>query len=162
MNNTIKNNFLGGTSAGFTLIEMLVVVLIVGILSAIALPQYQDAVEKSRVSEALINARAILDGIQRFQQARPDISVSTFDQIADVDLKGGRRTRFNMYETKNFRYQIENQLLVVTRLEDGLPVYEFAYRYNSDSDEYIYAGCHPMATAFNKVCRFIEETASRH
>ena len=57
---------------GFTLIEMLVVVLIIGILAGIALPQYQMAVTKAKVASILPLMRRWKDALQEYKLQHGD------------------------------------------------------------------------------------------
>ena len=67
----------------FTLIELLVVVLIIGILSAIALPQYQKAVLKSRYASTKALVRALADAEERYYLANNEYT-TTWENL-DID-----------------------------------------------------------------------------
>ena len=50
---------------GFTLLEVLIVVIIIGILAGIALPQYMSTLEKARSAEAMTNLGTLRSAMER-------------------------------------------------------------------------------------------------
>lgn len=107
-------NVSGAALKGFTLIELLVVVLIVGILSAVALPQYRNAVSKAQLAQVLLQARSIRKDIQMYRLANgtwpknfADLTVWDY-----IDEKGVAHIGKVSYTNQNSAYMTTNSPLI--------------------------------------------------
>ncbi|WP_405602698.1 MULTISPECIES: prepilin-type N-terminal cleavage/methylation domain-containing protein [unclassified Pseudoalteromonas] len=71
---------------GFTLIELMIVIAIIGILAAIALPQYQTYTKKARFSEVVLAASSAKGLIDVCYQTRGEGDLENCDTAAKIGL----------------------------------------------------------------------------
>lgn len=64
---TTKTSIPGAVQRGFTLIEVLVVVVILGILAAIVVPKVMDEPDKARIAKARQDVRALMTALNMYK-----------------------------------------------------------------------------------------------
>ena len=101
----------------FTLIELLVVVLIIGILAAVAVPQYKVAVNKARFSNYRTLADSIAKAAQRYHLANGAWPYSL--DVLDVDFPAGMTTGTWSYGTFAYNDNIYCKIAVPSLGNNG-------------------------------------------
>ena len=123
-------------NAAFTLIELLIVVLIIGILTAVAVPQYQKAVARARAAEAVTWLRAAMEAQERYFMANGTFT----DDITQLDITLPEMQYYNLAGCNingNCRVNAKKQY------QDTLPSFEWYPNIPSGNIHYAsYAGKH--------------------
>ena len=100
-------NMMKKAQQGFTLIELMIVVAIIGILAAVALPAYQDYTKRAKLSEVILAASACRTSITEVFQSNSSASLpgannwgcesstatSKYVALVETDAVGGVRVK---------------------------------------------------------------------
>lgn len=156
-----KNNF------GFTLIEVLAVVLMIGILTVIGLPQYRRSVQRAEAMEVMVNLKTIYEAAKRYRAAnsKAPLSLKGLDvQFFDAEERG------DSVFIGNYRYKFYNDHISACRVDGkGNSTYSdtycltIYYKYNKTATSPTYRDlmlCNSSSEKWKYVCESLAQTCS--
>ncbi|MBQ3666688.1 MAG: prepilin-type N-terminal cleavage/methylation domain-containing protein [Elusimicrobiaceae bacterium] len=128
---------------GFTLIEMLTVVLIIGILTAVAVPQYRRAIQKSQATKALHMLRVIYDSGERLAATEGYKSLYSMYDTTQLNRKPSF-DRLDIYDSdlpcsgttsltcEGFTYTMGKGVITATKNKDPYQDTQLRLHYETD------------------------------
>jgi prepilin-type N-terminal cleavage/methylation domain-containing protein len=139
---------------GFTLLELLMVVLLIGILTGIAVPQYTRALDRAKSADGITQGKVIYDSAVRFQ-AETGNKPDKFD-LLDVELEYDGSLDTNTITMGDFTYTLGTNISAKYKQgQEG--EYYLQFNYPTEDENGVYAAmlCCPGT---NEVCKVMGNT----